>query len=84
MAVTFLKKTLEPEGVLEAGPRPMAPDIRRYKGGDPAVDTVTITGPYKATGVGDTARQPPSDFCVPPRGQQATGKPRFIGVRRAG
>ncbi|MEE8348605.1 MAG: DUF1587 domain-containing protein, partial [Acidobacteriota bacterium] len=46
VGVTFLKKTLEPEGLLEVGPRPMQPDIRRYKGGDPTVETVTITGPY--------------------------------------
>ena len=70
VAVTFLKKTLEPEGVLEVGPRPMAPDIRRYKGGDPAVDTVTITGPYEATGVGDTASRRQIFVCHPEGSRQ--------------
>ena len=74
VAVTFLKKTLEPEGVLEVGPRPMPPDIRRYKGGDPAVDTVTITGPYEATGVGDTASRRKIFVCHP-GGSREPGNP---------
>ncbi len=74
VAVTFLKKTLEPEGVLEVGPRPMPPDIRRYKGGDPAVDTVTITGPYEAKGVGDTASRRQIFVCHPD-GSREPGNP---------
>ena len=65
VGVTFLKKTLEPEGLLEVGPRPMQLDIRRYKGGDPTIDTVTITGPYNDQGVGDTPSRDRVFVCQP-------------------
>ena len=74
VGVTFLKKTLETEGLLEVGPRPMESDIDEYKGGDPALDTVTITGPYKATGVGDTASRRKIFECYP-SGNADTGNP---------
>ena len=74
VGVTFLKKTLETEGLLEVGPRPMEPDIDEYKGGDPAVDMVTITGPYKAKGVGDTASRRKIFECYP-SGNAETGNP---------
>ncbi len=74
VGVTFLKKTLEREGLLEVGPRPMEPDIDEYKGGDPALDTVTITGPYKAQGVGDTASRRKIFVCYP-GGNAETGNP---------
>ncbi|MEE8349151.1 MAG: DUF1592 domain-containing protein [Acidobacteriota bacterium] len=54
VAVVFRKKTYEPEGILELFPRQMAPDIGNFKGGDPGIGEVTITGPYNPTGVGDT------------------------------
>ena len=54
VGVAFLKKTLAPEGLHEVGPRPMAVDINKHKGGDPGIGSVTITGPYQAQGVGDT------------------------------
>jgi mono/diheme cytochrome c family protein len=53
VGVVFLKKTLEPEGLLEVGPRPMGSDVGEYKGGDPSIGSVTITGPFDAKGVGD-------------------------------
>ena len=74
VGVTFLKKTLETEGLLEVGPRPMEPDVDEYKGGDPAVAAVTITGPYKAKGVGDTASRRKIFECYP-SGNAETGNP---------
>ena len=74
VAVTFLKKTLEPEGLLEVVPRPMAADYNEYKGGNPAVDAVTITGPYRATGVGDTPSRRKIFECRP-SGNAETGDP---------
>ena len=65
VAVTFLKKTLEPEGLLDSGPRPLLSDIRQFKGGDPAIDGFTITGPYEAKGVGDTASRRRVFVCNP-------------------
>ncbi|MCZ6489566.1 MAG: DUF1592 domain-containing protein, partial [Acidobacteria bacterium] len=65
VAVTFLKKTLEPEGLLEVRPRPMESDIDEYKGGDPATGAVTITGPYQVTGVGDTLSRRKIFECYP-------------------
>ena len=49
VAVVFEKKTLEPEGLMEVAPRPMASDYREYKGGDPAVEDVTISGLPRAS-----------------------------------
>ena len=65
VAVTFLKKTLEPEGLLEVRPRPMESDIDEYKGGDPATGAVTITGPYQVQGVGDTPSRRQIFECYP-------------------
>ena len=50
VGVVFRKKVYEPEGILEVFPRQMARDIGNFKGGDPGIGTVTITGPYKPTG----------------------------------
>ena len=65
VAVTFLKKNLEPEGLLDSGPRPLPSDIRQFKGGDPAIDSVIITGPYEAKGVGDTPSRGKIFVCHP-------------------
>ncbi|MEE9603568.1 MAG: DUF1592 domain-containing protein, partial [Thermoguttaceae bacterium] len=69
VGVAFLKKTLESEGLLEVGGRPMEPDIDEYKGGDPNIDSVTITGPYQATGVGDTPSRRKIFECRPTNSQ---------------
>jgi len=65
VGVTFLRKTLESEGLLEVGPRSMEPDIDEYKGGDPNIDSVTITGPYQATGRGETPSRIKIFECYP-------------------
>ena len=74
VAVVFEKKTLEPEGLMEVAPRPMASDYREYKGGDPAVEDVTISGPYRATGVGDTPSRREIFRCRP-TGNAEAGSP---------
>ena len=74
VAVVFEKKTLEPEGLMEIAPRPMASDYREYKGGDPAVEDVTISGPYQATGVGDTPSRREIFQCRP-AGNAGAGSP---------
>ena len=65
VGVAFLKKTLEPEGLHEVGPRPMERDINEYKGGDPGIGSFTITGPYQAQGVGDTPSRRRIFECYP-------------------
>ncbi len=65
VGVTFVRKTLEPEGLLEVKPRPMAVDISRHKGGDPAIASVTITGPLEVKGVGDTPSRRKLFECYP-------------------
>ena len=65
VGVAFLKKTLEAEGLLEVGPRSMGSDIDEYKGGDPAIGSVTITGPFDPQGVGDTPSRRRIFVCHP-------------------
>ncbi|MEE2822385.1 MAG: DUF1592 domain-containing protein [Acidobacteriota bacterium] len=65
VAVVFRKKNYEPEGILELFPRQMARDIGNFKGGDPGVGEVTITGPYNVTGVGDTPSRNKIFTCYP-------------------
>jgi mono/diheme cytochrome c family protein len=63
VGVAFLKHSSEPEGMLL--PRPMYPDIIDFKGGDPAVDSITITGPYSAKGAGETPSRQRIFVCAP-------------------
>jgi hypothetical protein len=70
--VAFLKKTAEPEGLLEFGPRPMEADLDNYKGGDPQVESVTITGPFDAKGSGDTPSRRKIFICHPAGAEEAS------------
>ncbi len=63
LTVTFLKETTVPE-------EPLAPahtlyDFAQYKGGVPAVHTVSIGGPFSATGMGRTASRDKILTCHP-------------------
>ena len=71
--VAFLKKSLEPEGILEVAPAhdTAREDMDDYKGGEPAVESVTITGPYDAKGPGETASRRKIFVCKP----AAAGEP---------
>ena len=63
VGVAFLKQTAKPVGILM--PRLLLSDIEHYKGGDPAVESVTITGPYGANGLGDTPSRRKVFVCSP-------------------
>lgn len=59
IGAAFLEDASEPEGALT--PREMHYDLGEYKGGDPdyrggniAVEAITILGPYKIAGISDT------------------------------
>jgi len=43
----------------------MYPDIVDFKGGNPAVDSITITGPYNAKGAGETPSRQRIFVCAP-------------------
>ncbi len=61
--VAFLKETVKPVGVLT--PRLLLSDIDHYKGGNPAVESVTITGPFQAQGLGETPSRSRIFVCYP-------------------
>ena len=63
VGVAFLKETSIPEGPLEQ--RLSQVEFAQYKGGDPGVGTVTIAGPYDATGLGDTPSRQRIFICHP-------------------
>ena len=63
VGITFLQQTTKREGVFM--PRLLLPELPSYKGGDPAVDSVTIGGPFDATGVGDTPSRQKIFVCRP-------------------
>jgi hypothetical protein len=63
LTVTFLEETTIPEEPLYA--RHTLYDYAQYKGGDPAVHTVAVGGPYNATGVGQTASRKKILTCRP-------------------
>ena len=63
VGVAFLKETIVAEGPLQ--PRMTQFDFAQYKGGDPAVASVTIGGPFSAGGVGDTPSRRKLFVCRP-------------------
>jgi len=65
IGVAFLDERTEPEG--ELMPRQVFDDLLSYKGGEPGVDNVAITGPYNAAGIGDTLSRQKIFVCHPQR-----------------
>jgi hypothetical protein len=63
VGVAFLKETRKPQGVLT--PPLMLSELGHYKGGDPAVESVTIIGPYDAKGAGETPSRQKIFVCSP-------------------
>ena len=63
VGVTFLDQETQPEGIYM--PEIVTYDMRRYRGGEPAVNRVTVTGPYNAKGVGDTPSRQKIFVCDP-------------------
>jgi hypothetical protein len=67
VGVTFLKQTVMPVGRLT--PHMPISEIDQYKGGDPAVESLTIIGPYDGKGVGDTPSRRKIFVCSPRRAE---------------
>ena len=74
--VAFLKETVKPVGFLK--PPLLLSDISHYKGGDPAVESVTITGPFQAGGLGETPSRNRIFACYPNTLQEEEGCARTI------
>jgi uncharacterized protein DUF1592/uncharacterized protein DUF1588/uncharacterized protein DUF1587/uncharacterized protein DUF1595/uncharacterized protein DUF1585 len=65
VAVTFLNKDAVPEGVFQ--PPLTQFQLVQYKGGNPSIDNVVISGPYNVTGVADTPGRQKIFVCHPAR-----------------
>ena len=63
VGVAFLNQPSEPEGKLM--PRQFYDDLLSFKGGDPAVDNVSISGPFNPKGLGDTPSRRKIFVCNP-------------------
>jgi mono/diheme cytochrome c family protein len=63
--VAFLNETFEHEG--QGMPRQLRDELTAsgYKGGPPAVDRVSISGPYNAKGLGETSSRAKILVCTP-------------------
>jgi len=63
VGVTFVDKSAKPTGIRQ--PELTLLDTITYKGGDPGVETVTISGPYAARGPGQTPSRQKIFTCHP-------------------
>jgi mono/diheme cytochrome c family protein len=63
LGIAFLEEALATEGPLQQ--RMTQYDFTQYKGGKPAVASVTISGPYDARGVGETPSRHRIFVCTP-------------------
>jgi hypothetical protein len=68
VGVTFLKQNVMPVGRLI--PRMSISEIDQYKGGEPAIESVIIAGPYDVTGTGVTASRNRIFVCHPNRAEE--------------
>ncbi len=68
VGVAFQKENSKPEGVYM--PPLRYGDMGQYRGGNPAVDMVTITGPYNAAGSGETLSRQKIFVCRPSRSEE--------------
>jgi hypothetical protein len=76
VGVTFLNQNLVPEGPQRA---PMTEvDKVQFKGGEPAVDHIEVSGPFKVTGVGDATSRAKIFVCNPARPAEETACARKI------
>ena len=63
VGITFAEETVMPEGLYQA---PLTQyDFALYKGGNPAVRTVVISGPYNGKGAGETPSRRKIFVCYP-------------------
>jgi hypothetical protein len=63
VGVVFVKRRVQRTGVLE--PPIVFDDLMHYKGGEPAVESVTIEGPYNPTGISETLSRRQIFICHP-------------------
>ncbi|MCZ6491624.1 MAG: DUF1592 domain-containing protein, partial [Acidobacteria bacterium] len=63
VGVAFLNQPSEPEG--ELMPRQFYDELLSFKGGDPAVDNISISGPFHPKGLGDTPSRRKIFVCSP-------------------
>lgn len=63
VGVSFVENNSKPTGIRT--PRLTLPDIAAYKGGHPTVSHLIITGPFGASGPGDTASRKKIFICSP-------------------
>ena len=68
VGVAFLEQDTQPEGIYM--PPILSGDMRRYRGGEPAVNRVMIAGPYNPAGIGDTPSRQKIFVCTPDEGQE--------------
>jgi Protein of unknown function (DUF1592)/Protein of unknown function (DUF1588)/Protein of unknown function (DUF1587)/Protein of unknown function (DUF1595)/Protein of unknown function (DUF1585) len=76
VGVSFLKKNSVPEGVLQ--PRMTRFQTVQYKGGEPAIDNIVISGPFNQTGTGDTPSRQKIFVCRPTGAQDEEACARKI------
>ena len=76
LGVAFLKQTTQPEGIRLG--EMLIDDMQKYRGGDPAVESVTIIGPYDATGLSETASRQKIFTCRPGSQQDESACAREI------
>jgi mono/diheme cytochrome c family protein len=72
VGVAFLDEEAAPEGALQP---PLTQFDVTFKGGDPAVESVTIGGPFDAKGLGETASRRKIFACRPTTDSQKLAKP---------
>ena len=63
VGITFVNKSGRPEGVFQ--PRKTQFDLVQYKGGEPAIESVAIRGPYDPKGMGETPSREKIFLCRP-------------------
>ena len=63
VGVAFMRQRLQPTGVQK--PALVFDDLMHYKGGEPAVESVTIEGPYNAAGISGTLSRSRIFVCRP-------------------
>ena len=68
LGVAFRKENSKPEGVYMPALR--YGDMGQYRGGNPNVDSVTVTGPYNAKGPGETSSRQKIFVCSPARSEE--------------
>jgi Protein of unknown function (DUF1592)/Protein of unknown function (DUF1588)/Protein of unknown function (DUF1585)/Protein of unknown function (DUF1587)/Protein of unknown function (DUF1595)/Planctomycete cytochrome C len=65
VAVSFVRQYAEPSGILQPPQRGFSRAVDELYHGHPAVDTVSIGGPYSAGGAGDTTSRHQVFTCYP-------------------